>query len=170
MTTNDHAAAQNHRLPLRLPYRHDLTAALAGLVNLASDPTFQRELTALATSRFEYVALRVLGTMSFTQLRRPAELAVELGLSRSQVTKALDRLEADGLIERRRLDVDGRGVVVEITADGREVTQALYDTGDQFLAQIVRDWSTEDIDRFTQLVSRFTRDGREAVEGLHQGA
>ena len=41
-------------------------------------------------------------------------------------TKRIDRLEAAGLVERRRRDDDGRGRVVALTRRGRTVIDAAF--------------------------------------------
>lgn len=58
---------------------------------------------------------------------RPSRLAELLHLSPGGLTYVLDGLEADGLIMRRHGQIPGdrRAVVVELTADGREVVAAI---------------------------------------------
>jgi len=155
------------RLPLTLPYGTELTSAIAALVNLATNPTSQRELTARASTRADYADLGVLRVMSFTGLHRPAQLADEIGVSRPQISKALARLQSAGLIERATSGTDGRGVEVHFTDDGRAVAQALYDVGDQFFGEITADWNQQDVAKLTELVRRFVKDGRDTVERLH---
>jgi len=49
---------------------------------------------------------------------RMAELAEAVLLSRSGVTRLVDRLERAGLVARERVDSDGRGVVAKLTEIG----------------------------------------------------
>jgi DNA-binding MarR family transcriptional regulator len=51
---------------------------------------------------------------------RMTELADAVLLSRSGVTRLVDRLERDGLVARARVDTDGRGVVAILTQAGYE--------------------------------------------------
>jgi len=51
--------------------------------------------------------------------RRMSELAASALLSRSGLTRLVDRLERSGLIERRRCPDDARGWFAAITPDGR---------------------------------------------------
>ena len=44
-----------------------------------------------------------------------------LPITPSGVTRLIDRLERDGVVERRACATDGRGTVVAMTADGTEV-------------------------------------------------
>lgn len=56
---------------------------------------------------------------------RMRELAHQLGLAASTVTRLVDRLEAAGLAERRSERPDRRSVLVGLTAHGREALQAV---------------------------------------------
>ncbi|PWW65369.1 MarR family winged helix-turn-helix transcriptional regulator [Actinokineospora spheciospongiae] len=52
---------------------------------------------------------------------RMAELADAVLLSRSGVTRLVDRLERAGMVARERVPGDGRGVVATLTAHGLDV-------------------------------------------------
>ena len=53
----------------------------------------------------------------------PSELAREVSLSQATVTGILDRLEARGLVERRRDHKDRRRVSIHQTEEGKRVSQ-----------------------------------------------
>ena len=55
---------------------------------------------------------------------RMSELAERLLLSRSGLTRLVDRLERQGLVERRRCDDDGRGLFAVLTREGRSRLEA----------------------------------------------
>ena len=55
---------------------------------------------------------------------RPSELAERRHLSRSGATRLVDRLEHDGLVERRACGNDGRGSLVALTDSGRQAFRA----------------------------------------------
>ena len=50
---------------------------------------------------------------------RMADLADAMRVDASTATRAIDRLEAQALVERRRLETDGRVVVARLTDAGR---------------------------------------------------
>ena len=52
---------------------------------------------------------------------RQRELAEAMGVEDATMTRHLDRLEADGLVTRRRDPADRRAFLVELTARGRNV-------------------------------------------------
>ena len=51
---------------------------------------------------------------------RLSEVADQVGLSRSATTRLIDRLERDGLVERRVCGTDRRGTYVGLTPEGKE--------------------------------------------------
>ncbi len=51
------------------------------------------------------------------------ELARHLGLGKSSVSGLIDRAERRGLVMRTAAPVDGRGVIVTLTEDGRRLTE-----------------------------------------------
>jgi DNA-binding MarR family transcriptional regulator len=59
---------------------------------------------------------------------RMSELADSVLLSRSGLTRLVDRLERDGLLKRARCDSDARGLFAEITPKGRRLFSAARQT------------------------------------------
>ncbi len=59
---------------------------------------------------------------------RMSELADSVLLSRSGLTRLVDRLERQGLLRRERCDSDARGLFAEITPEGRRLFDAARQT------------------------------------------
>jgi DNA-binding MarR family transcriptional regulator len=55
---------------------------------------------------------------------RMSDLAESVLLSRSGLTRLVDRLEREGLLKRERCESDARGLFAEITPAGRELFDA----------------------------------------------
>ena len=77
--------------------------------------------------------------------RRMAELADGVLLSRSGMTRLVDRLEREGLLERDACVSDGRGTFAVLTPKGEELLQRarrthLDDVRDRFLQHFSEDW------------------------------
>jgi len=88
----------------------------------------------------EYEVLLLLARAESRQLRM-SELADQLVLSRSGVTRLVDRLAADGLVERTMCDTDRRGAWATLTAAGygrlrRAAPTHLRGVGQHFLDRI----------------------------------
>lgn len=59
---------------------------------------------------------------------RMSELADHVVLSRSNLTRLVDRLEEAGLVARERSEEDRRGAYAVITTEGREVRRKMWPT------------------------------------------
>ena len=85
---------------------------------------------------------------------RMAELADSVLLSRSGLTRLVDRLEREGLLKRERCESDARGLFAEITPAGRE----LFDAARRTHLDGVR----------ALFLDRFSRDELRTLGGLWQ--
>lgn len=86
---------------------------------------------------------------------RMAELADAVLLSRSGVTRLVDRLEDAGLVTRERFGGDGRGIVAVLTTKG---VDTLRDAARTHLAGVTRHFvdhlNAEELDAFGEMCSR----------------
>lgn len=62
------------------------------------------------------------------QQLRLSQLAHQVGLSRSGLTRMVDRLEKNGLLRRDRSALDGRGINALLNESGREAVQKAWPT------------------------------------------
>jgi len=58
--------------------------------------------------------------------RTPSDLAESTMVTTGAMTKRIDRLEERGLVTRRASDTDGRGRVVALTGEGRELIDRAF--------------------------------------------
>ena len=93
-------------------WRMFLTAHARMLRNLETELVAEQNLSLVS-----YDVLVQLAEAPQRRLRM-AELADRVLLSRSGVTRLVDRLERDGLVVRQRVAADGRGVIAELTSAG----------------------------------------------------
>ena len=70
---------------------------------------------------------------------RMQELADRVLLSQSGLTRLVDRLEEEGLVERVRCSEDGRGFFAQLTAEGLDTLRRTYPTH----LRGVREWFTD---------------------------
>lgn len=100
------------RDPRLAPWRAFLTAHALVSRRLDDDLRAEQQMT-LA----EYAALLQLAESPGHRLRMN-QLADGIVLSRSGITRLIDRLEADGLVARKHCSSDGRGAEAELTDQG----------------------------------------------------
>jgi DNA-binding MarR family transcriptional regulator len=95
---------------------------------------------------------------------RMGELADRLLLSRSGITRLADRLEKQGLIERRRCDDDGRGYHAQLTERGRKlVTAARPDHLDGVRRHFLSRLGPDEIEALGGIWERLAADPRDAA-------
>jgi DNA-binding MarR family transcriptional regulator len=85
---------------------------------------------------------------------RMSELADSVLLSRSGLTRLVDRLERQGLLRRERCESDARGYFAEITPEGRRVFSAARKTHLDGVRRV--------------FLGRFSRDELRTLGGLWQ--
>ncbi|MEA2365330.1 MAG: hypothetical protein QOE69_2015 [Thermoleophilaceae bacterium] len=85
---------------------------------------------------------------------RMSDLADSVLISRSGLTRLVDRLEREGLLRRERCESDARGLFAEITDEGRRVFAEARQTHLDGVRRLFLD--------------RFTRDELRALGGLWQ--
>lgn len=73
----------------------------------------------LGLELFEYDVLSALRRQGKPYALTATRLAAATGLSSGAMTNRVDKLEAQGLVRRKRHKIDRRGVIVSLTAAGR---------------------------------------------------
>jgi DNA-binding MarR family transcriptional regulator len=121
------------------------TASLGVVIRVMS---LYRDFLRQATQALEQVELELFEYDVLSALRRQGKpyslpatgLARATGLSSGAMTNRVDKLEARGLVKRRRDEQDRRGVVVSLTPRGRRkidaAIQLRLDVADESLADI----------------------------------
>jgi DNA-binding MarR family transcriptional regulator len=72
--------------------------------------------------------------------RTAAQLALEVGLDRSRVSRHADRFEELGLLRRAPDPLDGRGSLLVLTAAGEAAVADLRGALARHLDQVIADW------------------------------
>lgn len=86
--------------------------------------------------------------------RRPGDLAAELQIAPSVVSRALAPLERDGQIERRLDPTDARSFRLALTQSGRDRLARRRELIHAKIARLLQDWPEEDIVTMTRLMRR----------------
>jgi DNA-binding MarR family transcriptional regulator len=86
---------------------------------------------------------------------RPRDLGCGVQISRSGLTRLTDRMEAAGVIVRKRCDEDRRGSYIGLTEAGEQVAAAMRETIETELAMVFGDLFDED--EATQLAALLRR-------------
>ncbi len=95
----------------------------------------------------------------------PREIARLAGLSRAAISSALNTLERDGLVDRRRESADRRLVTVSLTPDGADRLVAAYGEQNSREAVVFSSLSAEELTTLTELMRRVSAEARAASLG-----
>ena len=91
---------------------------------------------------------------------RPTELAARSLLTKSGVTRAVDRLEREGLVARRECPSDGRGQHVLLTGAGRRLLKRAYPSHMRAIATHFADpLSEQELASLTTMLERIAATG-----------
>ncbi|ADB33142.1 transcriptional regulator, MarR family [Kribbella flavida DSM 17836] len=90
---------------------------------------------------------------------RVSQLAEELGLDRTTVTRHLDELESRGLVDRQPDERDRRAMVVTLTPMAQGFLDDLRARNRALIRRICADWTREERAMFGLLLPRFATEG-----------
>ncbi|RWB31004.1 MAG: MarR family transcriptional regulator [Mesorhizobium sp.] len=86
---------------------------------------------------------------------RPYHLIERTLFAQYNISRLLARLQADGLVEKLRVDDDGRGQTIRITGKGREMRRRMWAVYGRSIAELVgARLSNDDLDKLAGLLGR----------------
>lgn len=91
------------------------------------------------------------------------ELSQRMMVSNGNVTGLVDRLVEQGLISRRPSPKDRRAQLVSLTAEGRRFFGAMARATGDWIADILADLSSEEIDTLMRLLAKTKASARKAI-------
>ena len=100
---------------------------------------------------------------------RMGDVAAALRVDPSTATRTVARLEAAGLVERRRSDGDGRSVVVAATPAGVELYEAIADAARAALLELYDRFDDAELATLAALLDRLVT-GLDELAGLPRAA
>ncbi|WP_068160975.1 MarR family winged helix-turn-helix transcriptional regulator [Rhodococcus phenolicus] len=110
------------------------------------------ELTGSGVTRTEFEVLCALARSPHPL--RASEVTSVTGMSGASTTKHADRLVGLGLLERKRLERDGRVVLLDLTDAGRRVVEAEYPRRVTRELHMLDGLSDDELDTLTSLLRR----------------
>lgn len=98
-------------------------------------------------------------SLSEGKMLRPRDLGCGVQISRSGLTRLTDRMEAAGVITRKRCDEDRRGSYIGLTEAGGEMADAMHEVVEAELAMVFGDLYEEgEAAQLVALLSRIAAD------------
>ncbi|GAB4258636.1 MAG: MarR family transcriptional regulator [Pararhodobacter sp.] len=104
--------------------------------------------------------MRALAVLSVVQAPLIRELAVYTVVEQSTLSRALDQLEADGLVRREADDSDSRATRIHITPAGRDLFETMWPTMAEAQEALFRGISDDERRAFIGTLQRILRNIR----------
>jgi DNA-binding MarR family transcriptional regulator len=114
----------------------------------------RKELAPLGITAVQAALLHAIRTTPGIGIR---ELAEREGMSKPAMTTAVDRLEAMGLVHRKRSSRDARRVELELTEKGQRVSRSARSRRTAWLAERLRRLEPEELEALTDAVAPLRR-------------
>jgi DNA-binding MarR family transcriptional regulator len=108
----------------------------------------------LELSRAQYNFLAVLSVAEDNRLSL-TEIAREIGVSSPYVTKLVDALERDGLVERVTSPLDRRITHVHLTAGGKQQCETIVPVFLRFVTQLAKSLAPDERAQLRSLVAKY---------------
>jgi DNA-binding MarR family transcriptional regulator len=127
---------------------------LIGLINLNTrlEKSLSGPLSLHGISLTEYMVLRQLAQAPEQKLRR-IDLAQQVGLSASGVTRLLNPMEKTGLIDKEQVERDARVSLVTLTSAGKKILTDASATFEQTAQSVLQPLKQKDCSELQRLIS-----------------
>jgi DNA-binding MarR family transcriptional regulator len=136
----------------------EIAQALTRVVRGGNQPRLHEVLMAKSGVRLERSAYWVISRLGDAGAIRLSDLAPLLGIDLSTVSRQVQALEQQGLVQRAVDSADRRAVRLELTALGKRTLTKLRQSRRQMMSEALADWSDDDKDDLARLLNRFVDD------------
>ncbi|MFE2141052.1 MarR family winged helix-turn-helix transcriptional regulator [Streptomyces sp. NPDC059456] len=138
---------------------HEIAEALGILLRRTTRTQLHRRLTEGMGEGVDEQTYPVLSALARTGPRSAADLAPDVGIDRSGVTRRASRLEAAGLIRREADPADGRAHLLVLTEEGRSAVAELRTRLAAHIMGSLSGWPPGEAEEFARQLRRFTAEG-----------
>jgi len=142
---------------------HQSLGYWTSLAARAMEAEFNKRLARFGITR---VSWAVLGAIHYDKKSTPSELAEFLSIDRAAITRLLEKLETQNLINRRRIGEDRRSVSLRLTPKGKALSVELARESETVNAQFAAGLTPEDVDQYIVTVRKMLANGKKAVTAL----
>ncbi|KJS54573.1 MarR family winged helix-turn-helix transcriptional regulator [Streptomyces rubellomurinus] len=138
---------------------HEIADALAALLRRDTRTRLYRRLTEGLGEAVDEITYPVLSGLARTGPRSAADLAGEIGLDRSGVTRRATRLEDAGLLRREPDPHDRRATLLALTEAGQRTVDATRRRLAAHIEASLASWPPAEARAFAHQLQRFVTDG-----------
>ncbi|MFG2617129.1 MarR family winged helix-turn-helix transcriptional regulator [Streptomyces sp. NPDC048507] len=138
---------------------HEIADALGLLLRRGTRQELYRTLTEGVGEAVDEVTYPIISGLARTGPRSAAELASEVGLDRSGVTRRATRLETAGLVRRTPDPGDRRATLLTLTPEGAATVELLRRRLAAHIEASLSSWPPGEAEAFARHLRRFVTDG-----------
>ncbi|MGW0822919.1 MarR family winged helix-turn-helix transcriptional regulator [Streptomyces sp. NPDC002845] len=136
----------------------EIERALNRITYLATRARHHERLMALAGVPLDRAAVALLRLMAESEPLRPGELANQLGVEASHVTRQVQQLQKSGYVSRVPDPDDRRAQRIQLTELGQDAIGRIREAGARGMQIALADWSPEELRRLAGLFHRMVDD------------
>ena len=152
--------AQAERQGKQVDGNDDLERIGEGLANVfraGHSGRFHARLAATAGVELDRTGFVMLGKVAHAGSIRVSDLAEQIGLDISTVSRKAQQLETAGLVERTENPDDRRAAMLSIAVAGKRTLGLMRRERSRAIGELTADWSDEERTRFADLLERFAQ-------------
>ncbi|MFG2829015.1 MarR family winged helix-turn-helix transcriptional regulator [Streptomyces sp. NPDC048434] len=138
---------------------HEIAEALGILLRRTTRTRLHKRLTEGMGEALDELTYPVLSALARTGPRSAADLAPDVGLDRSGVTRRASRLEDAGLIRREADPTDRRAHLLVLTEQGQSAVEELRARLAAHIMASMSSWPPGEAERFAHHLRRFIVEG-----------
>lgn len=140
--------------------RHRLREHLGALRQITGSQRLERTIAVRSGTAIGVTAVAVLGKVIEDGPLRMSDLADAVRMLPAALTRQVQALEVEGLVERFADPNDGRASVVAATAAGRSVRRRVESARDEIMVEQLSEWTDEDLSTLVVALDRLVTDLR----------
>lgn len=157
--TNGRAARSGPPSP-SADLRRRLRDHLGALRRITGSQRLERTISVRSGTEIGIAAVAVLGKVIDDGPLRMSDLADAVRMHPAALTRQVQALEAEGLVERSPDPMDGRASVVGVTVDGRAVHRRIESAQDEVMVEQLAEWSDAELAALVDALDRLVSDLR----------
>lgn len=138
---------------------HEIADALGILLRRTTRTQLHQQLTEGMGEAVDELTYPVLSALARTGPRSAADLAPDVGVDRSGVTRRASRLEAAGIVRREPDPADRRAHLLVLTEEGQRAVAELRSRLAAHIMASLSSWPAGEAEAFARRLRRFTVDG-----------
>jgi DNA-binding MarR family transcriptional regulator len=132
--------------------------AVGRVLRVSRSPRFGDAIRGRAGIKLDRASYGVLERTGALAPVRLSDLAAELGVDVSTVSRQVQALEQKGLVDREPDPDDGRAMLLQLTRKGKAVRSKMQAAWQETIAGVLVNWKPADISEFAVLLDRFAAD------------